>query len=129
MQMKIMESSKTDSQSMAMKTGSMKHETIYYVLRYNLRSEAAAEYQQWLADHTGAQSEQAGWTYVGTFLDVMGVDRYDYETRWELNSHGSVNIRLLDTETEQRIQDRLPFVEEGQVALMKALNGVVPRGH
>ena len=120
--MKSMESSKTVPQS-------MKHETIYYVLRYNLRSEAAGEYQQWLADHTGARSEQAGWTYVGTFLDVMGADQYDYETRWALNSHGSVNTRLLDAETEQRIQDRLPFVEEGQVAVMKALNGIVPRQH
>ena len=127
--MRILESSKTIPQSTKMQTGSMKHETIYYVLRYNLRSEAAAEYQQWLADHTGARSEQAGWTYVGTFLDVMGADEYDYETRWELNSHGSVNTRLLDAETEQRIQDRLPFVEEGQVALMKALNGIVPRVH
>jgi hypothetical protein len=101
---------------------------IYYVLRYNLRPEAASDYKQWLADHTGARSEQAGWTYVGTFFDVMGVDRYDYETRWELNSYGSVNSRPLDTETEQRIQDHLPFVEEGQVALMKALNGIVPGG-
>ena len=107
----------------------MKHETIYYVLRYNLRPDAAAEYKQWLAEHTGARSEQAGWTYVGTFFDVMGIDGYDYESRWELNGHGSVNLRLLDTETEQGIQDRLPFVEAGQVAMMKALNGIVPVGH
>ena len=127
--MKIMESSKTVSQSMTMKNGSIKHETIYYVLRYNLRPEAGAGYEQWLADHTGTRSEQAGWTYVGTFLDVMGVDGYDYETRWELNSHGSVNNRPLDTETEQWIQDRLPFVEEGQVSMMKALSGMVPRTH
>ncbi len=107
----------------------MKHETIYYVFRYNLRPEAAAEYKQWLVDHTGARSEQAGWTYLGTFFDVMGFDRYDYETRWELNGHGSVNTRPLDAETEQWIPERLPFIEEGQVALMKALNGIVPRGH
>jgi hypothetical protein len=66
---------------------------------------------------------------VGTFFDVMGVDGYDYESRWELNGHGSVNLRLLDTEAEQGLQDRLPFVEAGQVAMMKALSGIVPRGH
>jgi hypothetical protein len=84
---------------------------------------------QWLAARSSARSEQVGWTYVGTFLDVVGVDRYDYETRWEVNSHGSVNIWPLDTEAEQRIQDRLPFVEGGQVAVMKALNGSIPRGY
>jgi hypothetical protein len=114
---------------MTVKEGLMKHETMYYVFRYNLRSEAAAEYQQWLADHSNGQAEQAGWTYVGTFCDVMGFDRYDYETRWELNGHGSVNTRPLDAETEQRIRERLPFVEEGQVALMKALSGIVAPGH
>ena len=107
----------------------MVHETIYYVLRYNLRPEAGAEYEQWLADHTGARAERAGWTYVGTFFDVMGVDRYDYETRWELNGHGSVNSRPLDTETEHQIQERLSFIEEGQVAMMKALSGMIPRAH
>jgi hypothetical protein len=126
--MKIMESSKTISQPTAKRNGSMKHETVYYVLRYNLRPEAGADYKQWLSDHAGARPEQAGWTYLGTFLDVMGVDQFDYETRWKLNSHGSVNLRPLDTETEQGIQDRLPFVEEGQVALMKALNGIAPCG-
>ena len=103
----------------------MKHKTTYYVLRYNVRSEGAAEYKQWLADQTGARSEQAGWTYLGTFFDVMGCDHYDYETRWELNGRGSVNSRPLDAETERRIRDRLPFVEEGQVALLEALSGIV----
>ncbi len=107
----------------------MKHETMYYVFRYNLRSEAAAEYEQWLADHSNGRAEQTGWTYVGTFCDVMGFDRYDYETRWELNGHGSVSTRPLDAETERRIQDRLPFIQEGQVSLMKALNGIVPGVH
>jgi len=114
---------------MTVKEDSMKHETMYYVFRYNLRSEAAAEYKQWLADHSNGRAEQAGWTYVGTFCDVMGFDRYDYETRWELNGHGSVNIRPLDAETEKRIQDRLPFIEEGQVSLMKALSGIAPGVH
>ncbi len=126
--MKVIEASKTVSPLM-MKEGSMKHDTIYYVLRYNLRSEAAADYKQWLEDHTNGRSEQAGWTYLGTFCDVMGFDQYDYETRWQLNGHGSVTTRPLDAETEQRIQDRLPFIQEGQVALMKALNGIVPQGH
>jgi hypothetical protein len=54
---------------------------------------------------------------------------YEYETRWELNSHGSVNSRPLDAETEQGLQDRLPFVEKGQVALMKALSSVAPGAH
>jgi len=107
----------------------MKHETMYYVFRYNLRSEAGAEYKQWLADHCNGQSEQAGWTYVGTFCDVMGFDRYDYETRWELSGNGSVNTRPLDAETEQRIQDRLPFIQEGQVSLMRALSGIAPGMH
>jgi hypothetical protein len=102
----------------------MKHDTIYYVFRYNLRSQAAAEYKQWLAKQAAGQAEQAGWTYVGTFCDVMGCDRYDYETRWELNGNGSVSVRPLDVKTELGLADRLPFVEEGQVALLKALNGV-----
>jgi hypothetical protein len=114
---------------MTAREGLMKHERMYYVLRYNLRPEAAAEYRQWLADHGNSRSEQTGWTYLGTFCDVMGLGQYDYETRWELNGHGSVNRRPLDAETEQRMQDRLPFIEEGQVALMKALNGIGPRGH
>lgn len=107
----------------------MKHETMYYVLRYNLRAGAADEYGQWLAAQSNGRSERAGWTYVGTFCDVMGFDQYDYETRWELNGHGSVSHRPLDAETEQRLQVRLPFVEEGQVALLKALKGVAPRHH
>jgi hypothetical protein len=107
----------------------MNHETTYYVLRYNLRSGAAAEYAQWLADRANVRSQQAGWTYVGTFFDVMGFGRYDYETRWELNDHGSVSTRPLDADTERRIRDRLPFVEDGQVALMQALKGMAPRGH
>jgi hypothetical protein len=106
---------------MTVKEALMKHETIYYVLRYNLRSEAAAEYKQWLLDHGNGRSAQTGWTYVGTCCDVMGLDRYDYETRWKLNEHGSVNSRPLDAATEQRIQERLPFIQEGQVALLKAL--------
>jgi hypothetical protein len=107
----------------------MKHETTYYVLRYNLRPEAAAAYQQWLTDHSNGASEQTGWRYLGTFCDVMGFTEYDYETRWELNGHGSVSRRPLDAETEQWLQDRLPFIEDGQVALLKALNGITPRGH
>jgi len=103
----------------------MKHETTYYVLRYNLRPEAGAEYAQWLADHAGTRSEQMGWTYRGTFFDVMGFDRYFYETRWEINGHGSVSCRPLDAETEQRVPDRLTFIEEGQVSMMKALRGSV----
>jgi hypothetical protein len=110
---------------MTKKEGLMKHETMYYVLRYNLRPKGVAEYKQWLADHSNGQSEQTGWTYIGTFCDVMGFDQYDYETRWALNGHGSVNTRPLDAEAEERIQDWLPFIQEGQVALMKALNGVV----
>lgn len=105
--------------------GPIQHETMYYVLRYNLRAEAAAEYGQWLKEQTNGGSEETGWTYAGTFCDVMGLDRYDYETRWAFTGHGSVSTRPLDAETEQRIQDRLPFIEEGQVALMKALNGIV----
>ena len=107
----------------------MTHETMYYVLRYNLRPKGVAEYKQWLADHSNGQSEQTGWTYVGTFCDVMGFDQYDYETRWALNGCGSVNTRPLDVEAEERIQDWLPFIQEGQVALLKALNGVVSPGH
>jgi hypothetical protein len=103
----------------------MVHETIYYVLRYNLRPEATAEYKQWLADHSNGRSEQAGWTYVGTFYDIMGLDQYNYETRWELNGHGTVSKRPLDAEAERRIRDRLPFVEEGQVSMMQALRGIV----
>ena len=107
----------------------MKHETTYYVFRYNLRPEAAGEYKQWLEKQAGGRTEQAGWNYVGTFFDVMGCDRYDYETRWELNGHGSVMTRPLDAETERRIRDRLPFVEDGQVAVLQALNGIGPRVH
>ena len=103
----------------------MIHETTYYVLRYNLRSEAGAEFTRWLAEQAGNGSEKAGWRYVGTCFDVMGCDRYDYETRWELNGNGSVCRRPLDTETEQRIGERLPFMAEGQVSVMKALRGVV----
>ena len=106
----------------------MKHETIYYVFRYNLRPEAAAEYKQWLVDHSNGQSEKSGWTYLGTCCDVMGLDQYNYETRWELNGQGTVSKRPLDAETEKRIRDRLPFVEEGQVSMMQALRGIV-QGH
>lgn len=107
----------------------MVHETTYYVLRYNLRPEAGAEYRRWLADHTGTRSEQMGWTYVGTYFDVMGLERYDYETRWELNGQGSVSSRPLDAETEQRIGERLPFVEDGRVSVMQAVRGVTQQGH
>jgi len=105
----------------------MVHETLTYVFRYNLRPEAGADYQQWLADHADTRSEQMGWTYVGTFFDVMGFDRYTYETRWELNTHGSVIRRPLDAATERRAQDRLPFIEEGQVSMMRALRGLGAR--
>lgn len=104
----------------------MKHESVTYVLRYNLRPEAGGEFTRWLADQAGGKSDRMGWTYVGTFFDVLGVDLYDYETRWELNGSGSVSRRPLDSETEQRIQDRLPFLAEAQVSMMRALRGVVP---
>jgi hypothetical protein len=116
-------------QMITVKEDSMKHETVYYVFRYNLRPEAGAEYKQWLVDHSNGRSQQTGWTYVGTFCDVMGLGRYDYETRWELNNHGSVNTRPLDAETERRMQERLPFIEDGQVAMMKAVGGIASYAH
>ncbi len=102
----------------------MNHEPMTYILRYNLRPEAGAQFTRWLEDQAGNGSEHAGWRYVGTFFDVMGCDRYDYETRWELNGNGSVCRRPLDSETEQRIGERLPFMAEGQVSMMKALRGI-----
>lgn len=75
----------------------------------------------WLESKANPGIQKAGWTYLGTWFDVMGFGQYDYESRWELNDHGSVNARPLTEETEQHLSDRLPFVEGGEVLLMRTL--------
>jgi hypothetical protein len=92
-----------------------------YVFRYSIKPDRCGEYQQWLEANTNGGTQNAGWTYLGTWFDLMGFGQYDYESRWELNALGSVNTRPLSEETEQHLPDRLAFVQGGEVLLMRTL--------
>jgi hypothetical protein len=98
-----------------------------YIFRYNLRPDGAADYHRWLSKQADASAQPAGWTYVGTWLDVMGFGHYDYESRWVLDAHGSVASRPLDEEAEKDAAAALPFLEDGQVLVLKGLSGIPAR--
>jgi hypothetical protein len=103
-----------------------------YVFRYNLRPQKLAEYAEWLAAQVSAAAPghnghglRRTWIYLGTWLDIMSLGSYDYESRWRLDDRVSVRKRPLSPEAERNPPQCLEFVEAGEVAVMDGLRGVV----
>lgn len=90
-----------------------------YVFRYNLKPAKISQYQHWLADHRDAGSQRGGWTYQGTWFDLMGFGLYDYESRWELDDQRPFASPPLDCDGGRRVSERLEFVEDGEIYLIK----------
>jgi hypothetical protein len=105
-------------ESKTAETRRQKEETMQYVFRYNVSANAATEYLQWLSDHSNGRVQKAGWTYLGTWFGAKGFGTYDYESRWDMNGHGSASSRSLDVGIEKRVAERLDFCESGEVHLV-----------
>ena len=102
-----------------------------YVFRYNVKPAKGAEFATWLTAQTSrdepprnGQTVYPAWTYVGTWLDVMSVGRYDYETRWRLEDRVSVRTRPLSPEAERNPAACLEFIDAGEVAVLNDLRGM-----
>jgi len=75
-----------------------------YVYRFSIDKGRQNEFIDWLrANEDDLKSHtRPGWTYVGTWLTVGGFGDYDGESRWSLESYGSLGEGWGD-ETAQRL--------------------------
>ena len=102
-----------------------------YILRFNVRHTRGAEFVEWLTAQTSrheplrnGHNVYPAWTYVGTWLDVMSLGRYNYETRWTLEDRVSVSKRPLSPEAERNPAACLEFIDAGEVAVLNDLRGM-----
>ena len=79
-----------------------------FITRFHIKPFTGSAFQEWLKTHHDDLADNApeGWTYLGTWLTVRHLGRYDGEMRFELEDYAALGSGF-GTEVFQRL-----FVEK-----------------
>ncbi len=97
-----------------------------YVFRFSIPNGKQGEFIEWVNVNDEAFNEHnaEGWTYLGTWLTVVGLGESDAETRWTVDDYGALGNGFGDEEGQRQLAKFLgEYVDYSQprhVSLMRS---------
>ena len=85
-----------------------------YVFRFSIPSGKQGEFIEWVNDSFNEHNAE-GWTYLGTWLTVVGLGLSDAETRWTLDDYAALGNWYGDEEGQRQVAKFLgEYVDHSQ---------------